>query len=120
MKITIGNHILHEIKGVPVGTKVLYPLWHHNSGTVGALLDMPTPYLRHGQKRADVGMGKSSDFLWAYVLHHGQRWECTSKRRKDGPYFRPRGWGSSNFWFAPVRIYAGRKWRWFWVTSEEK
>ena len=85
-------------------TDVLYIMWHTGSG------QMPSPHLYN-----TPGM---RDYIWAWVPDKRMRRGLTTKSCQEAhakcgkdQYYRPPRGGNAT----PVRIFGGKKWKWYWL-----
>jgi hypothetical protein len=99
---------------VPPEIEVLFPLWRYGG-------DRPGKYPQWRECRL------ADDCIWAWVPHPDLRRGSDTKafqaaHRRFGPacfYRPPRGWAFRRD-CVPVRLWTGRRYRWFWVKIDRK
>lgn len=100
----MDSHLIPFRKQPSQKIEALYVMWNTGSG------QMPTKHLYN-----TPGM---YDHVWAWVPDKRMRRGLKTKacqaahtKRGDGQYYRPPRGGDAT----PVRIFGGKKWKWYWL-----
>ena len=100
----MNGHLIPFRKQPPQNVEVLYVKWHTGRDQVPAKHLYNTPGMR--------------DVVWSWIPDKRMRGStltkaCRAAHKKwgDEHYYRPPRGGKAT----PVRIFGGRKWKWFWL-----
>jgi len=101
----MDGHIIPFRIQPPQEVEVLYVMWHASSG------QMPAKHLYH------------KDSIWAWIPDRRMRQGPMTKARQavrkkwgyDHYYRPPRGKEAT-----PIRIFGGKKWKWYWLYQSYK
>lgn len=98
---------------IPPEIEVLYPFWRNGVTEPGIY--------EHGK-----GCRLKDDVIWGWVPHpdlrkgmHTKAWQ-RARRRFLSTLFRPKGRLAFRRDVAPIRLWTGRRYRWFWVEAPKR